>query len=253
MTSAKFRDISLGIAALVVALAIIILFPNSYRLVRDLRGISADSRPELKTILHEVKIGAREVRVSAKQFSEDINSREAQRARLATQRAGESFAALAESMRAEWIPRGSLVLENGERTIGSANELISRFDRRLNADDGLVVQLSQTVASLRLPVETIVPKLVELIESGKLAADDVRLVLAGDDMKRAVAEISRASAGLANTTHEAARATKNLADTAERMPAVAEQLEKWSRTSVKYQKALILARLISLLGGIFVQ
>lgn len=253
MTAARFRDISLGIAALVIALAIAILFPNTYRLVRDARGITADARPELKTILHEVKIGAREVRVSAKQFSEDINSREAQRARLATQRAGESFAALAESMRAEWIPRGSLVLENGERTIGRANELILNFDRRLNADDGLVAELSKTSAALRVPVEKVVPELVALIESGRLAADEVRAVLAGPDMKAAVAELNRASTGLADTSREAARGMKSMADTAERMPAVAEQLEKFARTSVKWQKALILARLISLLGGVFTQ
>lgn len=253
MTTARFRDISLGIAALVIALAIAILFPNLYRLVRDTRGIAADSRPELKTILSQGKQFVFESRTAAKAFTEDLNSREAQRARLATQRAGESFAALAESMRAEWIPRGSLVLENGERTIGSANELIGNLDRRLNADDGLVAELSRTAAALRVPVEKVVPELVALIESGKLAADEVRAVLTGPDMKAAVAELNRASTGLANTTHEAARATKNLADTAERFPAVAEQLEKWSRTSVKYQKALILARLISLLGGIFIQ
>lgn len=248
----KFRDISLGICALTIALALAILFPNLYRLVRDVRGLAADSRPEVKTILSQGKLAIFELRTSAKQFSEDINSREAQRARLATQRAGESFAALAEDMRAAWIPRGSRVLDEGQSVLFDSRTLIANADRRLNADDGLLVALEETIAALRLPVAEVSPKLVALIESGKLAVDEVRAVLAGPEMKQVIAELNRASTGLANTTAEAARATHALADTAERMPSVAAELEKWSKTATKYQRALILARIISLLAGIFV-
>lgn len=166
-----------------------------------------------------------------------------------------SFQATARLINTQVVPRTMRLLEASEQTTLSLNALVANTDKRLTADDGLLRDLQASIAALRLPVEQVTPKLVALMDAGLLTVEDVRSTIASPEfakLKELPADVQRLLVSTTGTMDELKRGTANIATGLDKFPSLMAELEKFAQTTNKYQKAVILARIASLLGGIFV-
>jgi hypothetical protein len=123
--------------------------------------------------------------------------------------------------------------------------LVKDSNQRLNGDGGLMAEITVSVAAVRLPVERISPKLELLASEGLISLQKVNDLLAADEWKKLLAEATRATGNAADITANLDNLTATIAKEA---PTLFDMLERFARTSNKYQAVLLLARIFSYLA-----
>lgn len=245
-TTRQFCYVSVGICALTFAVVAVFGYAEIQRLVRhgdsllsETQSLVADVRPETRAILAQAKLGTFETRVALKALAEDLNSSEQQRARLATMRAGESFAALAEQVRADTLPRLNADLERLGVAISTADKLIAATDAQLN--ENLLPEATRTLAALGSTARTfdtdgkaILAEVLSLVQKGETSLDAVNKTLNSPLWLATLANVERSTANVADATKE--------------LPATAASVEKILKTAAAYQKPLLIASLLATLA-----
>jgi hypothetical protein len=126
----------------------------------------------------------------------------------------------------------------------SLNSMVKNTDGNINGPEGLLVQVINTSKKLNLSVEAVNAAVRAITEKSSLTLDDIHSIMSSNEWKGVLDNINSISKHTDGVMVNIENATKSA-------PAIAESLEKIAKTSSKYQKALILAQIISLLGRAF--
>jgi hypothetical protein len=204
--------------------------------INEIQWVAADSRPELRETLKQAKFASFEMRVAAKAFTEDLNSRENMLARRATQRAGGSAGAFFEHLSAEIVPAL-------HQNLKSSNLLITRTDASLNAQllpeaTKVLASLRATTDALKVDADAVMAELVVLAKQGQVSLEAVNKVLASPEWIATLKNIERS--------------TRNIADATAELPETAKSVEKILKTSAQWQKPILLAGLLATLARAFI-
>lgn len=134
-----------------------------------------------------------------------------------------------------------IAIDNLNEATASLNKIISRSDKRLNDDDGLlpaatgaVKQVEKSTASITENVNTIATKAGQNL-------DNVNEILSSKEWKETLIAIKGSAQNAEATTAEIREAARQL-------PSIAQSLEKFAKTGSKYQKYLIIFQILSLIG-----
>lgn len=213
--------------------------------LNEVQWLVSEARPETRTILKEGKFAVNELRRSALAFTEDFNSRENQRGRMATMRAGESVAALAARFQSEVLPALTQTLKSTQDSVMASKALLVRVDHRLSDADGLLPEATALLTSLRGTSDAFG------VDSRAVLAEVVTLTRSGQTSIEAVNKVLTSPEWLA-TLKNIERGTGNVADATAQLPATAESVERILKTSAKWQKPLLLASLLATIGRAFI-
>lgn len=124
----------------------------------------------------------------------------------------------------------------------SLNQLIQNTDRSINA--GLLPALTETARALGTNVERVSAALREVADKSAVTMDDLNAILGSPEWKEALATLNDTMRHVDGTAANIEKATAE-------MPAIAGSMEKIARTSSKFQKALILVNVLSVVMRTF--
>jgi hypothetical protein len=198
--------------------------------VRDLRQTiqeATQATAETKEIIKEVHTYT----------SVQIKNLESQqRAINASIQAAAVFNATGRLLNTSVIPRVNKTLDSLNESVLSVNTMVKNTDKNINVD--LLPQITETAKSFNISIESLNLAIISITKNSDLTFAQINDTMASAEWKTVLKEV-------ASTTEHIDNIAGNIEKTTDRMPAMAELIEKMMRTTSKYQKAVILSQIIS--------
>lgn len=141
------------------------------------------------------------------------------------------------------VPKAAATLDELTATVHQLNRLTERTDDSLN--DELLPALTDTAKRLNVSIAELNRTITVIATKSGLTLDEIHSLLADPSWKSALESV-------AGTAHNVELSTGHIEEALQQAPDIASDLHKLSTTGSKYQKLLILARIVSLLAGAFI-
>ena len=182
-----------------------------------------------------------------------LESPQNQKAIQAAAQAGAIFNATGRLINTQVIPRAMTTIDSLNESAQGLNKLISSTNESLNAvDSGVLAKVGDLTEGLRLAsirlgvtVESVGQAVDQIAEKSSLTLDDIHAIMSSPEWMQVLRNTEQLSANAADLSRSFAEAGKAA-------PGIATSLEQIAKTSSKYQKALLLASILGILGRAFV-
>jgi hypothetical protein len=202
-------------------------------LARDLRQATAQAG---ETIV-EARLAITDARDYTREQMERIRDPRNRKSLDAAIQTAAVYNATGRLINTQIIPRAMATLDHLSASAESLNAMVQRTDASINNDlvPGATVTLQSTDAAL----EELTLGLSDAHIRANATLDEARLLIADPAWKATLAEINR-------TSHHTAGIAADIDAATDRLPGIADDLQKISNTSSRYSKALAIARVVAL-------
>lgn len=233
-------NVARNIAVIALCVALIVLGETTRRAVRDVsasvNNAAAEATGAARTLNDFLA-------VQSQQLQSEKN-RKAIDAGLALAASAQGSVRL---FNTETLPRLHTAIDTMNDSAGRLGALVSRTDASVNGQ--VMPALTRTLDSLDADAKAFGVTATEFNAAIKQMAASGQLTLQQVNEILSSAEWAEIRGNLKTATAEVAATSTQVRLASEQMPSVAVSLEKIARTSAKYEKALLLARLFSLVLG----
>lgn len=236
MTSSDLKNHAVSVMALAVAVAVIAVGIEGWRLGRDSRRALNQIAPEILQASKQVKVASFELQAAAKAARDEWEDPRYQRARFAALRLGEQGQVTLARINQDLLPQ--LI-----GTARSANLLIANTDVSLNRE--LLPQLTRTsrnladlAAAFQADERQIAAELVNSIQAGQASVEQVNRLLASDAIPSILANLDKSSGELAQTS-------ANITAMTAQWPEMALEINRIIKTGRRWQKPVMIAGLLA--------
>lgn len=132
--------------------------------------------------------------------------------------------------------------------IPSANETLKAATGTLTSASGTLNTASKSVEKYGQTAEQLNQTIADLNKEGAVTMQEVRALLASEDIKRTLASLGETSANLAAVTKNVEAITSNTAEASKQMPVIAADVQRFTSTTSKFRRVILVAQLASILA-----
>jgi hypothetical protein len=189
---------------------------------------------------------------------EQLQSPRAQKSLQASLETLAVFNATGRLLNTQILPRAMKTLDSSDGAMEKVGTLLSNTDKSINGEDGLIVSATLLIGSLTttaerfgLTVDTLDITLKTISEKTGKSLDEIYSLIASPEWKSAIQNANTVSANLATTAQKIDATAEQIRLAMLKAPSIAESLDKIAKTSSKYQRAVIIAGIISTIAGAF--
>jgi len=233
MKTLKEVAITLVLLALMCASIQVSLF------VYDLRA----SAKQLTATLTQVSGAVTDLRAYTKIQADRLNDPRNSKSLDAAIQTAAVFNATGRLINKVLVPKAGSVLDELTATVNQLKTLTANTDKNLNQD--LLPALASTAKSLDTSIGALNASLIVIANKSGLTLDDLHALLSDPQWKEVLTQVAGTAKNVEGMTAHGEEAMRQV-------PGIAADIHKISTTSSRYQKLIILARVLSLLVQAFI-